>query len=189
MLGSKPCTPPWISSLTSNVRSGWHIKACLRSSMQCWTWEGKDIFGISSSSIILDSFFARYSAQYPFRIPSYPGLLLIMGIICEARSNTKQCNWWNTEKVDRWGAMVGWLKNPPWGGNISSHTSLASSETSPKVLSKAKTLEKLLTIMSLAKDSWNLFRPQIFTSELHLFVSRPPTSNETKATDKGNCKY
>jgi hypothetical protein len=41
---------------------------------------------------------------------------------------TRQCSWWNTENVDRVGAMVGCTKKPPSAGKISRHARLVCSE-------------------------------------------------------------
>lgn len=49
---------------------------------------------------------------------------------------TRQWSWWNTEKAERRGAIVGCLKNPPCIGNRDVHAALLALEgASPKVLS------------------------------------------------------
>ena len=43
-------------------------------------------------------------------------------------TDTKQCNWWNTAKAERWGARSGCWKKPPCSGKRRDQAMLEASE-------------------------------------------------------------
>ena len=65
----------------------------------------------------------------------------------EDGESTRQCNWWNTENAERWGARLGCLKKPPCSGKIRDQAvSEALDGAEPNMGAYSKILEEVDTV-------------------------------------------